>query len=88
MRLHILLKHLHEEIFTKKWTQNPLKTLLVGNLSGVCAGGGHPQRLPHAPAGRQQDRPQRRPAPAQVPFSAQPTDQTHHTCPGDLSTSM
>ena len=34
----------------------------------VCAGGGYPQRLPHAPAGRQQDRPQRRPAPAQVLF--------------------
>ena len=40
----------------------------------VCAGGGHPQRLSHAPAGRQQDRPQRRPAPAQVLFSAQTRD--------------
>ena len=40
----------------------------------VCAGGGYPQRLPDAPAGRQQDRPQRRPAPAQVLFSAQTSD--------------
>ena len=37
----------------------------------MCAGGGHPQRLPDAPAGRQQDCPQRRPAPAQVTGSLQ-----------------
>ena len=65
----------HEEVDTKAFENTS-----GWYLSGVCAGGGHPQRLPHAPAGRQQDRPQRRPAPAQVLFSAQT-----HIC---ISTSL